>query len=331
MTESALLSDRVDRILDGLKQAGLSSVVHHRAVAIATLAGGATDTPARRGVGAIVARYPLPSLEAADLARVFPLDAVDVQNALPPVRPELIGDAFVRRLIEDSSEVDQSKMIETAWSANPEGSLRSALRLAGSADRLGELLREAPPRQFADQVAVAEAYAELSVWLPIGAKPESRDAETARRLAPTALKVCANLEPDEADRMFPALLDLASSRELARPFLTVAWFSIVGATLARATKKTPEQALVWIDHLFRIAFRLRGTSADLRISTSLQKGWPILHDADLWGAGEICRVADIYRTYRSHCVAQSMFGQFSESLARIESGPSKTQIRVFSA
>ena len=72
MTDSALLNDRVDRILDSLTEAGFSSVTHHRAIATATLAGGAANTSTRRGVAAILERFPLPFAEPEKLARVFP-------------------------------------------------------------------------------------------------------------------------------------------------------------------------------------------------------------------------------------------------------------------
>ena len=246
MNRDALLTDRVDRVIEALLGAGLTEDAHHRAIAIATLAGGARDTAAHGGMRAVLAAYPLPTDDGAKLARIFPADTADLRNTLPPIRPETIGDAFVRRIVGKAGVAEQAKMMEAAWQANPNGTLRSAVRLGGVADEVGALLRAGPPDgSGVDPVDAALAFAEVGVRLPTGAKPESEEGWEARRMAEATATLCSAFAALAADRAMTPLLALGDWRDDSRPFLVQSWLRLVGATMGRTGGAPPDTALAW--------------------------------------------------------------------------------------
>jgi hypothetical protein len=165
ITEAALLTDRVDRIVNALIEAGLSETSHHRAIAVATLAA-ASDSFARRDL--VVVDYPLPIVEPRELKRIFPIDIADLRDFLPPVRPEMFGDAFVRRVVIHASESEREKLFATAWRVNARGMLRSALRLGRRPDDpLAIALSAGPPDTIAlDPLDLALAYSESAALIP---------------------------------------------------------------------------------------------------------------------------------------------------------------------
>ena len=128
MTEARLLTERVDRIEDALQQAGLPSLEHRCAIAVATLAGDYSgsvaapenkiDDPSR---SVIERTFSLPENFPEALRRVFPIDTLDLAQPLPPIRPEMVGDAFVRRVFEQCAADQRQRLIKTAWLANARG------------------------------------------------------------------------------------------------------------------------------------------------------------------------------------------------------------------
>jgi hypothetical protein len=163
MTESALLTDRVDRVFNALAEAGLKETTHFRAIAVATLA--SSDSFARKDT--IVSDYPLPRLEASELSRIFP-DGVNLEIYLPPIRPEIIGDEFVRRVWSQATETERKKLLTIAWRVNARGTLRSSLRIGNRADDLlARDLATGPPENIGiDAVDLAQAYAESAALVP---------------------------------------------------------------------------------------------------------------------------------------------------------------------
>ena len=92
MSEAALLTERIERIEYGFESAGLAGLESRLAIVVATLS--AVDGRAPRQP--IEAAYPI--LRGRDLKGAFPAD-LPGRDWLPAIRPELVGDAFVRRVL----------------------------------------------------------------------------------------------------------------------------------------------------------------------------------------------------------------------------------------
>ncbi|MEM6900415.1 MAG: hypothetical protein AAF583_11650 [Pseudomonadota bacterium] len=176
MSRHGLLAHRVERINDALETAGFDATMQF-CLATATLAAGGADwrygedegqgTPIDMLQSAFEARLRDPK----GLARIFPADTVDLLEVIPPVRPALIGFAFVRHVLNTSSVAIARKIVETAWRASPSGTLRAALLLdreprLGDPGRLEALLSERPPEGIAPLPDLFAAYAEVACLVP---------------------------------------------------------------------------------------------------------------------------------------------------------------------
>ena len=78
------------------------------------------------------------------LNKYFNISSEDLH---PTIRPERVGDAFVRIVLDQVwlSEERRQQIVATAWDFSPEGVLRSIERCAAIDDKLGALLRQPLP------------------------------------------------------------------------------------------------------------------------------------------------------------------------------------------
>ncbi|QGY01474.1 hypothetical protein MMSR116_05835 [Methylobacterium mesophilicum SR1.6/6] len=320
MTEHDLLRHRVDRVIEALSEAGFDQEEHRYAAAAATLAGGATDSVTHRGLSTLTAIYHLPTANREELARVYPVDDLDRSDILPPIRPEMIGDAFVRRVIEKlNSLAEKERLVATAWAISSQGTLRSALRLGGKDDQLGALLRSGPPTNAGlDPTAVALAYADAAVWLPEGMSTASRDIQEARRLATLAEAWCNGLDREAAARFMPQILDLGEVREACRPFMADTWLCLVGLTFVRTEGVPTARSLGWLERLFYLVDRTHGRGSRSRVFETLSAMWPVLFSAAGWEAEVIQRLAEAYRPNHCHILAMSMSKTLSDAVDKLD-------------
>ena len=270
MTEAKLLTERVDRVVDALCQAGLSKPEHHCAIAAATLAGGAYGgSVARPEDEAFLPARPLiekafhlPEGYPAALRRVFPADALDLAQWLPPIRPEMVGDAFVRWVFKQSGPEQQSRLIDTAWLANARGTLRSALRLGRHSDALGVRLAK-PPTDLAglDPLDLALAYADASALIPRSDWDVGENAP-APALAERATQLIRSLPASRAAIAIDSLLRMmALSRDQFITRDVVGCRLVVEAFIAAAAEPTPiaiDQLLTSIEDLALFSTRFQG-------------------------------------------------------------------------
>lgn len=150
ISREGLLRHRAIRICRALEtaKAGDDSLL---AIAASTLCGGGNRTTLTQHFR---------DFSPERLARAFPLDMASLANdVLPPIRPEMIGDEFVRAVARDSAG-HARQIVRAAWFAQPEGTLRAVLRLSSGDDLVAQALREGPPMEWAgNRIAVAKAYA----------------------------------------------------------------------------------------------------------------------------------------------------------------------------
>ena len=219
MTRASLLSERVQRVASALAKAGLRDDLQLRALACATLAGGAVglgdDRPGARGArkDSLASAYKDLALGVEELSLAFPDDVeIILRNFVPPIRPDLVGDAFCKWVIasrrNDPRSQPQSRLEETvahrlsedaavtmvaaAWRANPGGMVRSVsrfVRLYGG-----------------DREELFDAIADVDAMRNCGANPSELEF-----VAPLLLKALCRREAQIAEApLSEAFLDFMS-------------------------------------------------------------------------------------------------------------------------
>lgn len=174
LDEESLPAERVDRIIESIRAAGYDDDDRVLDLLAAATLAGSGDRRADRA-----------ELESAigvnlglrqKLHRIFPAEDADLRMVVPPVRPELIGDAFVRRIAEEIGEASDdptrrgghrlSTLVAAGWHAEPRAMLRSVLRLGGRQNVLGRALAHKPPVDLGLSLAELTAvYAEASLQI----------------------------------------------------------------------------------------------------------------------------------------------------------------------
>lgn len=230
LNEDRLLVDRVDRVIGALENAGLKETKHHRAIAVATLAGGAFGEVALKST--VLEKFDLPFDIAPKLARIYPGEPVDLRNHLPPIRPQTIGDAFARRIVREADDVTRRTIVTTAWKANAVGTLRAALRLGGRADALGALLAPGPPSDIGlDPREIALAYAYVALRTPATRRSNRKASEEARRYFETAMDRITALDGSAALAVARTLVDIEERQPLGEGLRWELWAILVATAL----------------------------------------------------------------------------------------------------
>jgi hypothetical protein len=174
LTRERLLTDRVERWREALKSKGVSEKQEH-ALAAATLAAGAKQGQLRRFLGKDA------SIDKDVIRQLFlGAKAENKGFEIPPLRPIMIGDAFVRNVIEEHCDKERhgtrlseaDKVLAAAWNANPLGMIASIERLSAVDDLLGQLITQDPITD-----------------LKVSKKGNGFDAEIARAWGLTAMRV----------------------------------------------------------------------------------------------------------------------------------------------
>ncbi|MBB4635897.1 ATP-binding protein [Longimicrobium terrae] len=189
MSGQGLLQDRASRLVVAVKQADADVL----AIAAATLCGGAT----RKGLKKRLSTLPTPS----QLAGVFPFQAESLRVSIPPVRPTMIGDEFVREVVQGAEDI-AIDVAEAAWVANPGGTLRALPRLILHNDVLAAVLKAGPPADWpGSRYELALAYAEHCIRT-------DRDIHIAQR----EIRLLAPAEADAHLKDFSGLLATVGAR-----------------------------------------------------------------------------------------------------------------------
>lgn len=162
-----LIRDRAERIIEALTIAhgSLPPIKELRALAASTMAGPGEFPSARNAGAAREMQFELDSHENA-LRHCFSLfNSASSPSYRPCVRPERIGDVFIRLVLEKTpDEKIQNEIAAFAWSLNPGGVLRTITRTAAHTDALGRILRIGPPswvtkRKSVEPTSLILAYA----------------------------------------------------------------------------------------------------------------------------------------------------------------------------
>jgi hypothetical protein len=201
LTVDELLKERVERIELAIRDAGFPDNFDPL-LALATLAGGVSKAH-------LADLRMVREEDIGDLSRLFPSETGDIRNVMPPVRPELIGDAFVDVAFARSQYSDdwRRRFVADAWTLNPAGTLRAALRIAGRDSMLGRALAAGPPDDAAlDTVLVAAAFAEAACVL----RPDDFGRRDDAVLLPSAEARARALAAQDAIALLSQLVALPS-------------------------------------------------------------------------------------------------------------------------
>jgi len=185
ITRAALLGDRVGRLIEAFMLAGIDRPAQWRALAAATLAGPFDDSLAiregRTNRRAILQHH-FGEIVELQLGRLFNLDEPRWDGAMPPVRPELIGDAYVAHILERHCDLsiadnDARRIAAAAWQISPSGTLRTILRAIRFNSPLARLLPLEPPEGIGiDPADLALAFADAAIR-------RERDEDDATRIS----------------------------------------------------------------------------------------------------------------------------------------------------
>ena len=214
--ESVLLGAyvlRIVRIIDAFALGGISQTQHLHALAAATISGPVAGE--ERAVAREHSRrvHPIHEifgvLDDQVLERLFNLAREIGPKEIPPVRPEMIGDAFVRFVLEErcKAEGDEARIVEAAWRTNPLGVLRTLSRVAARADKLALELGQAPPPEVEarlDAAQLAFAYATVAVRVPRDLWDAGLAGDSAAMLGIATARI-GRLAEAEVDRLLPRL------------------------------------------------------------------------------------------------------------------------------
>jgi hypothetical protein len=142
MTPEALIDDRAERVEEAFRFLSREELW---LIASSTLAG-PLALP-KKPIGFAFSRKLENSQDA--LARCYNLAfrlGAGGPTCLPIVRPERVGEAFVRRVV-NKAPLNASKIVADAWRLNPDGVIRAIGRNAAYNDVLGNALRAEPPKK----------------------------------------------------------------------------------------------------------------------------------------------------------------------------------------
>jgi hypothetical protein len=169
---AALREQRLQRILEALRVAGVDKPSQLGQLALATLVGGASRTRveeiAARGAFGAGADLPL----GKELQACFPADPLlgaSGAQFLPPVRPKLIGEGFVEHVLHVIGQERAGKLLEAAFRLDPAAMLREAAitRPAGSKLAAAFLDLDIGAVVGVDALDWAMAHAELATFVRI--------------------------------------------------------------------------------------------------------------------------------------------------------------------
>ncbi|PZN99388.1 MAG: hypothetical protein DCF30_11975 [Hyphomicrobiales bacterium] len=225
LTVDELLKERVERIELAIRDAGFPDCFDPL-LALATLAGGVSKAH-------LADLRMVREEDIGDLSRLFPSETGDIRNVMPPVRPELIGDAFVDVAFARSQYSDdwRRRFVADAWTLNPAGTLRGALRIAGRDSMLGRALAAGPPDDAAlDTVLVAAAFAEAACVL----RPDDFGRRNDAVLLPSAEARARALAAQDAIALLSQLVALPSRLRRDEILLGPKWASLQYVLLENA-------------------------------------------------------------------------------------------------
>ena len=265
MSPAILLDDRASRIVNSIYAAGLAEGdLHH--LACSTLSGGIdlsiSDWELESNFG--------PISNIASFRRLFPEIGSDLENWLPPITPQLIGDAFVRHVIGSSVSPNftAQKLFSSAWRISPLGTLNSTIRLARN--------KNFPPQdrdlQAADNAILLElrkvpqatgiAKLELSTALldaaiqTLRADWDGGDRIDKSEIMEQATRILVDLSENDAIKILESMINFLSVDSIVavcRGEFAIIALDILSDKLQ--TTSTPELVGEYVEKIFDLAFR----------------------------------------------------------------------------
>lgn len=247
LSRQNLLMARAARIAETLESAGFRHTHHQFALAAATIAGPpdssfelqveATLSQRFASIKPIADTFPEAKFDPERLEQLFKLLDPPAPGELPPVRPEMIGDAFVRYVLLQNTSSEKENVIPAAWHANPVGAmdaLRRILQNAKDDDVLAVQLRRQPPSDVGiELLELAFAYAETAIlilredWDYV----DLNDASDNLQVALTCISALSSPVAANSLSRFAAIMDVDSRELVVR---SPAAYSCVCAAVSRA-------------------------------------------------------------------------------------------------
>lgn len=200
VSADALSEARVERIFSALRLNRVNSSDQFAALALATLVGGV-----RRDALAALGMDRLPSND--DLQACFPTDDIS-RGELPPVRPELIADRFVDRVIHQFS-IPPMRLAENGFRLSPSAMLRVLRRARPATSALGTALIEIDPATIdgIDPAQYTLALAELATICRHDEWPRTTKADRKANVERARAAIAA-LAPAQRATFRTAYMDL---------------------------------------------------------------------------------------------------------------------------
>lgn len=226
VSPEALSEARIDRILAALQQNGVGGRDSFAALALASLVGGVA-----RDVLESIGLDRLPSNN--ELQACFPADDLG-RGELPPVRPEMIADRFIDRVVRQFSIAPQP-LAEQGFRLSPTAMLRVLRRARPASSPFGAALVSIDPRTIdgLDGVRYGLALCELAAICQHDDWPPATPDDHQRRTA-LALQAVEGLGPAERARFRAHFVQLLQSVRGVDPARTIRFapaFEIYAAAL----------------------------------------------------------------------------------------------------
>lgn len=213
VSADALSEARVERIFAALRLNGINNRDQFTALALATLTGGL-----RRDTLADLGLDELPSND--ELQACFPSDDMRL-GEFPPIRPEMIADRFVDRVIQQFS-IPPELLIKNGFNLAPSAMLRVLRRARPVTSQLGAALIEMEPRTIEglDAVHYTLALAELAAVCRHDEWPRTTEADRRTNLA-RAQNAIAALSPQEREAFRQEFFALLKGTAGVDPLATI--------------------------------------------------------------------------------------------------------------
>lgn len=201
-----LVARRAGRILSALKARGVIGHGQLLMLAVATLTRGAPQDRLKTCTRQ-TEDLPLKST----LQACFPAEPLETEGGdliVPPVRPEIVGDAFVEAVLGEIQGNKADDIVQAAFRLAPGEMLRGLRRPRRTDSALGAALARVDPDQIEglDPVDLALALADVAAVCQPDDRPLSTD-ESRAAACDAAISAIGRLDSDQSDRFCVGFVD----------------------------------------------------------------------------------------------------------------------------
>lgn len=217
MNQNSLLAARITRIKEAVLQCGLTTKFLE-IMTVATIVG--SRKPVRKekisGVSDLTEID-----ETQKLYKLFPHKKKILHYSIPPIRPRIVGEAFVKNVLTNKAFLEKTQhdlkiiaknIIAAAWEINPEETLRFSRHVGFvKGDPLYSLLKN-PPEGLFSAGYLFPIYAKAAILLSRTARPGTTRHEQANGMTLTAHGYIAKLSDKEVEENIKFLFSLPNRK-----------------------------------------------------------------------------------------------------------------------